>query len=107
MTTKDDKAASRLVHLAGAYIAREAGRSTLITVTRAEVGKAGKNALIYVSVFPDHEVDHAMEFLNRHKNSFKDYLKKEARFGFLPRITFMHDIGEANRRRMDELSKEV
>jgi len=106
MSTKDDRAASILIHLAADYIAREAGRQTLITPTRVEL-EDRKNAIIYVSVFPDNEREHALEFLNRHKDGFRDYLKKEGRFSILPYVRFAFDAGEANRQHLDELSKDL
>lgn len=106
MSMKDERAASILMHLAADYIAREAGRQTLITPTRVNF-EDRKNALIYVSVFPDQEREHALEFLNRHKDGFRDYLKKEGRFAILPFVRFEFDAGEANRQHLDDLSKEL
>lgn len=94
-----------LTHLAATYIAREAGRDTLITPTRAELSKNHKDATVYVSVFPDTEGAHALEFLNRHADSFREYLKKEARFSHVPRVTFAIDEGELARQHLDDLSR--
>ncbi|MCI0597837.1 ribosome-binding factor A [Candidatus Parcubacteria bacterium] len=107
MSIRDDKAASLLVHLAGEYIAREAGRETLITPTRADIGNDRKNATVYVSVFPDKDTDSALEFLARHAADFRAFLKKEARFSFLPRVTFKADLGEKHRQHLDELSRDL
>lgn len=107
MSIRDDKAASVLVHLAATYIAREAGRDTLITPTRADIGKDRKNATVYVSVFPDSEKTHALAFLDRHRDLFREYLKKEARFSILPRVTFQFDEGEAQRQHLDEISRDL
>ena len=107
MSVRDEKAASLLVHLAGEYIAREAGRSTLITPTRAEIGSDRKNATVYVSVFPDSETEHAIEFLLRHGEGFREFMKKEARFSFLPRVRFVADLGEKNRQHLDDLSRDL
>lgn len=107
MNIKDDREISLLVELAGQYIAREAGRSTLITPTRAELGKGRRNATIFVSVYPTEESDHALTFLARHKDLFREYLKKTSRLAILPYITFELDYGERNRQRLDELSSEI
>jgi len=104
---RDEKALSRLLHLAGMYIAREAGRSTLITPTRVEIARDRKHATIFVSVFPDQEVDHALEFLKRHRDSFRDFLKTQGRFSILPFIAFEFDRGEQNRQHLDELSQNL
>jgi ribosome-binding factor A len=104
---RDEKAGSQLRDLAGEFIAREAGRSTLITPTRVEFGRNPKFATIRVSVFPETETEHALAFLNRNVNEFREFLKKHGRFSVLPFIKFEEDYGEQNRRRMDELSKEL
>jgi ribosome-binding factor A len=101
------KAASNLLHLAGEYIAREAGRNTLITPTRTDISPDRKNATIFVSVFPDAERDHAMAFLVRHRDLFRQYLKQHGRFAMLPFIKFEFDYGEENRQRLDEISREI
>jgi len=103
----DEKAGSELRDLAGEFIAREAGRSTLITPTRVGFGRNPKFATIFVSVFPDTETEHAISFLNRNTNEFREFLKKHGRFSILPFIKWERDIGEENRQRLDELSKDV
>ncbi|MGE5541382.1 MAG: ribosome-binding factor A [Bacillota bacterium] len=104
---RDEKAASELRDLAGEFIAREAGRSTLITPTRVEFGNSPKHATIYVSVFPHQEMEHALSFLERNASEFRDYIKKHGRFSILPFVKFVEDSGEQNRQRLDELSKEL
>lgn len=107
MAHHDEKVLSRLVHLAGEYIAREAGRETLITPTRAEMSRDGANVTIFVSVFPDKDAAHALEFLARHAHDFRDYMRKESRISRLPRVRFEHDLGEMHRQHLDELSKDL
>jgi ribosome-binding factor A len=104
---RDERALSNLLHLAANYIAREAGRTTLITPTRVEMSSDRKNATIFISVFPDDQMKSAMDFLDRHRDSFRDYIKGHGRFMVLPFITFEYDYGEKNRQRLDELSREA
>ena len=103
---KDEREIAILTELAAKYIALEAGRNTLITPTRTELN-GRKNATIFVSVYPTEESDHALTFLTRHKDLFREYLKKTSRLAILPYITFEIDYGERNRQRLDELSREV
>ncbi len=107
MNDRNKKAESFLLELAGGYIAREAGRSTLITPTRVALSPDRKNATIFVSVFPDEESDHALAFLARHRDEFRDYIKEHGRFGTLPFIKFDFDFGEKSRQRLDDLSKDI
>lgn len=107
MSPRNQKAASLLTHVAGTFIAREAGRNTLITPTRAEISPDRRNATVYISVFPDEQMPHALEFLKRKSDDFRDYLKTETRFSFLPRVRFEADYGEKHRQQMDELSRKI
>lgn len=99
--------AEMLTHVAAEYLAREAGRQTLLTVTRTVLSPDGKRATIFISVFPDMEGEHALTFLKRHQHAFRDYLRDHARAANLPRFEFALDAGEANRQRLDELSKDL
>jgi len=103
----DRKVATLLTEAAATYIAREAGRTTLITPTRSDVSRDGKNATIFVSVFPETDKENALMFLKRHKDLFRDYLKKATRLSRLPYITFEFDYGEQNRQHLDELSRQL
>lgn len=107
MTLRDEKAGKELLQLAGEFIAREAGRSTLITPTRVEFGSSPKQAYIFVSVYPREQEEHALEFLNRNASEFRTYLKRHGRFSILPFVTFQADFGEHNRQRLDELGREM
>jgi hypothetical protein len=104
MAHHDERLSSLLVHIAADFIAREAGRETLITPTRAVIGN-DRNATIYVSVFPDSHEAHAIDFLTRNADEFRTFMKKEGRFSHLPRITFSVDDGEKHRRHLDDLSR--
>ncbi len=104
---REKRASSNLLHLAAAYIAREAGRNTLITPTRTDISPDRKNATIFVSVFPDDQRDHAIAFLARHRDPFRQYLREHGRFAILPFIKFEFDYGEQNRQRLDEISRDI
>lgn len=107
MSARDERAISILLENAGRYISREAGRDTLITPTRASFSKDRQNATIYVSVFPDGQDDHAISFLMRHKDLFRNELKKTTRFVRLPYIRFEIDRGEKSRQHLDDISKDL
>jgi len=104
---RDQRAVSILLEAAGHYIAREAGRDTLITPTRAMFSKDGKTATIYISVFPEGQDGHAINFLMRHKDLFRNELKKKTRFARLPYIRFEIDKGEKARQHLDDISREI
>jgi ribosome-binding factor A len=101
------KAAGMLLEIAAQYIAQEAGRNTLITPTRVDLSPDRKNATIFVSVFPENEREHAILFLTRHRDDFRNFIKRKGRFGTLPFIKFEFDYGEQNRQHLDEISREI
>lgn len=107
MSSRDERAVSILLESAGRYIAREAGRDTMITPTRAVLSRDRKHATIYVSVFPDTEDVHAITFLMRHKDLFRNELKKTTRFTRLPFIRFEIDRGERARQHLDEVTRDL
>jgi ribosome-binding factor A len=107
MSIRDNRIGMQLMEQAGAYIAREAGRNTLITPTRVSLSKDGKDATIFVSVYPTTETDHALAFLMRHKDLFRNTLRKTTRIGRIPFIRFEFDFGEANRQHIDDISREI
>jgi ribosome-binding factor A len=94
-----------LAHLAAEYIARTTNGTSLITVTRTEVSSKGDATKIFVSIFPDEAAPQALEFLNRQKDGFREYLKSHARLRNIPRAVFELDYGEKNRQRLDELGR--
>ncbi len=104
---RDAKAAARLTELAANYIAREAGRSTLITPTRTFFEGDHKRATIYITVYPESDAKNALAFMIRHRDDFRAFIKKEGRFKSLPFISFDLDAGEVHRRHLDELTKDL
>lgn len=105
MKRHGERAAEIIAHEAAAFIAREAGPGSLITVMRAEALSArGDRYAVFISVFPDDRVKPALEFLARHREEFSEHLKAHARLSPLPRVTFLLDNGEKNRQRLDEIS---
>ena len=107
MTMKDERAKSIFMHLVAEYIAREAGRDTLITATDAHISSDRKNATVFVTVFPDSQSEHAIAFLNRHRDTLRDYLKKGSRLSHIPRVTFQIDFGEKTRQHLDDITRDL
>ncbi|PIR82153.1 hypothetical protein COU20_03250 [Candidatus Kaiserbacteria bacterium CG10_big_fil_rev_8_21_14_0_10_59_10] len=97
--------AEELAHHAGVYLQRESNRTSLITVTRADVSPDLKNATIYVSVLPHEEEERAIAFVKRQRGLFREYLKSHSKLKFLPFIDFVIDEGEKNRQRVDDLTR--
>ncbi len=88
-----DRAAEIVAHEAAQFIQREAGSESLITVIRAQSVAHGDRMLVFVSVYPIEKARAALNFLERQREAFSDYLKQHARMR-LPRVDFMLDNGE-------------
>ncbi len=91
--------------VAAEFMAREAGRGSLITVTRAMLSEDNKRASIYITVLPDTAEESALSFANRNRTELRAFFKTRIKGALPPDITFEIDMGEKNRQRLDELSK--
>lgn len=89
---------------AAEFLSREANRSSLITVTGAQISDDGKRGKILMTVYPDSAEEQAVEFANRHRTEFGEFFKKRVK-AQIPLIEFVIDMGEKNRQRLDELSQ--
>ncbi len=94
-----------LAHLAADYFARESNRESLITVTRADVSPDLKNVTIYFSVMPEKYEEPVLHFARRSRTDFRNFIKDKAAMRFLPNIDFVLDLGEKNRQRIDDLTR--
>ena len=52
---------------AAEFLAREANRNNLITVTRVDMRSDGKHATIYITVLPESAEAAALKFANRNR----------------------------------------
>ena len=76
----------------------------LVTVTRTELSDDRTRGTIFISVYPETEEQKAVDFANRSRSRFAEFFKKRVRGIYSPRVEFVVDIGEKNRRRLDELT---
>ena len=104
-TRRQNKVAEEIAHQAGEFMARESNRSSLITVTRADIAPDLKNVTIFVSVLPKEQEGPALAFLKRVRTDFHDFLKEKTVLRNVPTVDFALDIGEENRQRIDELTR--
>lgn len=94
-----------IAHLAADYFARQSNGTSLMTVTHANISPDLKNATIYLSVLPTAMEESALHFAKRSRTDFREYVKKNGRFKFLPHFDFELDYGEKNRQRIDKLTR--
>jgi ribosome-binding factor A len=107
MNVKDEKAAEILRHCAAEFLARESNHTSLITVTKVELGVRGGTSSIFFTVLPETAQQEALEFLKRRRSDFREYLKSHTRMQRLPFIDFKIDFGEKNRQKIEDLSQNI
>ena len=103
MTKRQEKMSELLRHLSAQFLAEEANRSPLITVTRVEIPSDFRHARVFVTVYPESEEKRALVFLKRKRSDLRGFAKTHARMKELPRFDFILDRGEKHRQRIDEL----
>lgn len=86
-----ERAISIIKKLASEFINRESNRSSMITVTGVQYDSRSKRTQIFVSVYPEKNTRAAVEFLNRQRDEFRAYLKKNSKLAALPRTMFLPD----------------
>jgi ribosome-binding factor A len=90
---------------AAEFLSREAGRQSLVTVTRAQLSENNKRVTIYLTVLPESAEEKALGFANRSRREFAEYFESRTRGAKTPHVLFVIDRGEKSRQRLDELTK--
>ncbi len=104
MDNRHERMQEALRTVAAEFLVREAGRESLITVTRAELSDDNKRGIIYITVLPDSAEESALKFANRNRAELGDFYKKRIKGSMPSHVEFVIDRGEKNRQRLDELS---
>ncbi|HEY4511271.1 MAG TPA: ribosome-binding factor A [Candidatus Paceibacterota bacterium] len=104
MDNKQEKIREEIKNLAAEFLSLESNRTSLLTVTNVRLSSDGKYAAILFTVFPENKEKGALEFANRKREEFKDYIKEKSRIGRIPQFSFEVDFGEKNRQKIDDLS---
>lgn len=100
---KDERMENLIREVAAMYVARHSNRQSLLTVTRVVLSGDLKHANIMLSVLPRTAEYGAIDFLNRQRNEFREFLKEKTKLHILPFAKFFPDEGEYNRQRISEL----
>ncbi len=105
MHTHNDRYKEELQELVATFISLESNRQSLITVTDLELTEEGARAILRVSVYPEDREATALDFLKRKRSECREYLKEHGALHRIPTLDFEIDMGEKERRRIDELLK--
>jgi ribosome-binding factor A len=101
---RKEKVEELISHLASEFINREASHKSLITVTRVFLSEDFKHCDIFFTVFPENQINSALDFLKRQRSDFKLFFKGKSKVGQIPFFDFAIDEGEKARQRVEEIS---
>ena len=106
MESRRQTQVSQLIsQLAGDFFARESPVKALITVTHADISPTYKEVTVFISVLPHTMEEQALKFAKRARTDFRAYIKSQSRLHPIPVVDFEIDLGEKNRQRIDELTR--
>ncbi len=102
MEHRNDKFKEIVMRAASQFIQTESNHQSLITVTDVAVSNDFQKATIFVTVFPDHKQTAVIDFLQRQKREFKQFIMTHTKIGKIPMFSFAIDLGEKMRQKIDE-----
>ena len=107
MNQKDERLKEIIRELAAQYFSRESNRQSMITITDVEIQSRGGRAVILMTVLPEKEEETALGFAHRQLSDFREFVQNNSRIARVPFFDVKIDIGEKNRRRIDEIGKNI
>ncbi len=103
---RNEKVANYLKELTAEFLAREANRTSLVTVTSATCSPDLKRATIYITVLPASKEKAALDFAKRKRPELREFFKKNLEVKTIPFVDIEIDLGEKHRQKIDELLRE-
>jgi ribosome-binding factor A len=100
---RNEKIINNIKELAALYIEKEAGPTSMITVTRVLMSPDGKKATIMISVLPVEKEKAAYGFIKRNLGEIRKNITKNLRVNPIPFLDVEIDEGEKNRQKIDDL----
>jgi ribosome-binding factor A len=106
MSERTEKVSNFIKELAASYFGKENNKTSLITVTAANVSPDLKRGTVFITVLPESKEHEALEFTKRKRADLREYLKKNMQTKVVPFLDVEIDKGEKNRQKIDELLRE-
>ena len=100
---RSEKITNQIRELSANFIEREAGTTSMITVTRVILTSDNKKAKIMISVLPKEKENAAYGFIKRNLGEMRKYISSNLKVNPIPYLDVEIDEGEKNRQRIDEL----
>ncbi len=98
---RNDRLISLFRELAASFIRNEANVPPLITVTNATVSSDFGHVTIFVTVYPEKEEEHVLNFLKRKGSEFRGFVKQNGNLKVIPFFAFEIDFGEKHRQHIE------
>jgi len=102
---REEKISNRIKELSATFIEKEAGGTSMITVTGVNSSTDNKKATILISVLPREKENAAYGFIKRNLGELRKYISKNLKINPIPYLDVEIDEGEKNRQKIDELLK--
>ncbi len=102
---KNGRLADNLQKAAAEFIQRNSNMQSLITVSRIEIKDQGKQAIIFVTVFPQQKEHGAIDMLKRKRGEFRSLIPQKIKVGRIPFIDFEIDRAAELLREIDRANK--
>ena len=99
---RSEKIEQLLQHLAATFLQGESSGASLITVTRCIVEER-KHATIFMTVLPETKEAAAVDFANRKRQEFRNYVQSHSKIGYVPAFDFVIDEGEKMRQHIQTI----
>lgn len=100
---RNEKIINNIKEISALYIERQAGPTSMITVTRVILSPDGKRATIFISVLPQEKENSAYGFIKRNLGELRKHITKNLRINPIPFLDVKIDEGEKNRQKIDNL----
>lgn len=91
MSFRKDKATRMIKKLAAEFFRTVSDRTSIITVTRADISSNFKEAKIYFTVYPQKSEKAALDFAKRKRSEFKKYAMEKIKMKQIPFFDFEID----------------
>jgi len=105
-TGRQEKVAMMIKKLGAEFLARENNKTSLITVSDANVSPDLKKATLFITVLPEDKESAALGFAKRRRGDLREMLKKNMSMKVIPFVDIVIDKGEKNRQKIDELLRQ-
>lgn len=104
---KDNRTKEILIRTAAKFLELESNKTSLITVTGAEIFARGKQAKIFITIFPEDKEEEGLSFLKRKRPELREFIRKETKVSIVPFLDIVIDQGEKNRQKIEGIFSKI